>query len=59
MGLNSIRCIFSIVTKHDNNKQCLFDAIDIQGNTVISLHASTHLVIAWARIIYYYHDHEP
>lgn len=46
MGLNSIRCIFSIVTKHDNNKQCLFDAIDIQGNTVISLHASTHLVIA-------------
>lgn len=59
MGLNSIRCIFSIVTKHDNNKQCLFDAIDIQGNTVISLHASTHLVIAGARIIYYYHDHEP
>lgn len=57
MGLNSIRCIFSVVTKHDNNKQRLFDAIDIQGNTVISLPASTHLIIAWARIIYYYHDH--
>lgn len=46
MELNSIRCIFSVVIEHDNNKQCLFDAINIQGNTVISLHASTPLVIA-------------